>query len=114
MEVPHQNKNLFVKIVKDKLQALEYEANPNLDVVRLKSHKKKALMFALPNLPAAIGVSVHHSMSEKDSFIMDNLMWRQQLSLHSVILSTYQKCVWLIETTSLKDILRNCTLLLQY
>ena len=55
LEVPHQNLNPLVKFINDKFKQLEDDSNDNQYIVRLKSHKKKALMFALPNLPAATG-----------------------------------------------------------
>ena len=42
-------------MVKEKLKELDDGSDGNQDVVKLKSYKKKALLFALPNLPAAIG-----------------------------------------------------------
>ena len=55
MDVPHECVNTLVKIVKQKLKDLEDDSPGKRDVVKLKSHKKKALLFALPNLPAATG-----------------------------------------------------------
>ena len=48
MEVLHQGMNPIVMYLKKKLE--EIEAN---NVLKLRLHKKKAIMFALPNLPGA-------------------------------------------------------------
>ena len=50
-EVPHQNTNAIVKMLKDHLLMLEDDSNGSRDIVRLASHKKKAILFAIPNLP---------------------------------------------------------------
>ena len=54
-EVQHENTNPIVTIVKELLVRLEN--NVEGDVVRLKSHKKKAILFALPNLPEVTGLA---------------------------------------------------------
>lgn len=50
MEVPHQDMNPIVKYLKDKLNKLEKDS-----ILKLMTHKKKSLLFTLPNLPAATG-----------------------------------------------------------
>ena len=55
MEVQHQCVNPMAKFLEDKFKALEDGSNENGDIVRLRSHKKKVIMFALPNLPGATG-----------------------------------------------------------
>lgn len=55
MDAPHKCLNPLVKVIKDKLNGLEVDDGNNLDVVKLKSHKKKALLFALPNMTTATG-----------------------------------------------------------
>ena len=52
MEVPHECMNPIVKFLKEKLDKLERD-----NILKLKSHKKKALLFALPNMPAATGAA---------------------------------------------------------
>ena len=49
-EISHQNMNPIVLFLRKKLNELE-----NDNILKLKSHKKKALMFAAPNLPSATG-----------------------------------------------------------
>ena len=51
IEVSHQNLNPIVLFLQNALSKLEDESNNNRDVVRLATHKKKAKMFALSNLP---------------------------------------------------------------
>ena len=55
MDVPHENLNPMVIIVRNMFEQLEDESDGNENVVKLRAHKKKALMFALPNLPPATG-----------------------------------------------------------
>ena len=50
MEVSHQIMNPIVMYLKKKLEELEAT-----NVLKLRLHKKKAIMFALPNLPRATG-----------------------------------------------------------
>ena len=56
-EAPHPSLNPLVKVFKEKLLELEDESNDRQDIVKLKSHKKKALLFTLPNFPAATSVA---------------------------------------------------------
>ena len=55
MVVPHQSTNPIVIFLKEKLEELE-----NDNILKLKPHKKKAVMFTAPNLPS-------HSKNDKVS-----------------------------------------------
>ena len=54
---PHPSLNPFAMLIKEKLNLLEDESRDTQDIVKLKAHKKKALLFALPNFPAATGAA---------------------------------------------------------
>ena len=74
IEAPHECLNPLVSVIKEKLIELEDESNGNLNIVKLKSHKKKALIFALPNMPGATGAAYTIPNVQKALFIMVSLM----------------------------------------
>ena len=65
MVAPHECLNPLVKVIKDKLTELEDESGGNLDIVKLKAHKKKGLLFALPNLTRCNQYSIYYYSNYK-------------------------------------------------
>lgn len=56
MNFPHENINPIVNILTKAKSELEDTSNGDRDVVILKSHKKKAILFAILNLPKATSI----------------------------------------------------------
>ena len=63
LDDPHPESNPIVVYLNDIFSKLAIGENGNDDIVRLKSHKRKALIATIPNLPVATG----------DAFTTDNV-----------------------------------------
>ena len=54
---PHVESNPIPRHLNMQFLSLESKDNSSSDIVRLKSHKKKAPLATIPNLPAATGIA---------------------------------------------------------
>ena len=100
-EVCHQDINPLVMVIQDLLDKLEDTSNGNRDVVRLMYHKKKAILFALPNLPAVTSDAFTVSNIRK-GFIYNGQLDPETTSVPSMqnLINTYRGDV---EDTILSD-----------